>query len=135
MNGKRQTYLGLLEKGVIRTNTMRVLEYVYKNPGTDIGEMRKALNMVHQTLTPALSNLMDSGLIKENGTNVVGGDSYYSCLWFVADPLEQEKLADDRRNDGFKRWLSKGINEYGDYLPKSIMDELRNYEQMINTEV
>ena len=62
-----KTYMLALQNGDVRGNQMEVLDFIYRNPGTTVHEMRTALSMAHQSLTPSVSNLLDCGLIREVG--------------------------------------------------------------------
>lgn len=122
-SAKIQTYMLALQNGSIRGNVMEVLDFVYRNHGASILQMRVELNIAHQSLTPAVSNLLDLGLIREIGTERVN-DSVYSKYEFVPDAEEQNKLADLRRRDKFRNWIKKGVDEFSDLMPQIVLTEL-----------
>ena len=131
MIGKKLTYLSLLKKGEIRSNTMKVLKYISEHSGTDIGLMRMDLDMPHQTLTPALSKLMDAGLVRENGFTTRANEVHYSCLWFEDDDLEQDSLSAIRMNENFRKWVKRGIKDFNGYLPSNVLKDLREFENQM----
>lgn len=122
-SAKIQTYMLALQNGSIRGNVMEVLDFVYRNHGASILQMRVELNIAHQSLTPAVSNLLDIGLIREIGTERVN-DSVYSKYEFVPDAEEQNKLSDERRRLKFKNWLKIGLKEYENIISHDLINAI-----------
>ena len=114
---KIHTYMMALQTGKIRGNLMETLEFIWKNSGTTIHEMRTELRIVHQSLTPSVSGLMDCGLVKEIG-QVQIKESTYSKFQFVPDSEEQDRLASERLKEKFAQWIKMGLKEY-----KELMDD------------
>lgn len=102
---------------------MAALDYIWRNPGATILQMRVDLCVAHQSITPAISNLLDIGLIREIGTERVG-DSYYSRFQFVPDTEAQNKLSIARHQEKYRQWVKKGIEEFSDLMPTNIFTEL-----------
>lgn len=121
---KIQTFLIQLHAGNIKGNQMAVLEYIWKNSGTTIHEMRTELFMPHQSLTPSVSNLMDAGIVKEIG-QVKIKDSVYSQYQFVPDEVEQDLLAEARKKEKFAQWVKMGLKEYEDLMAIELLNELK----------
>ena len=113
-----------LQNGSIRGNVMEVLDFVYRNRGASILEMRVELNIAHQSLTPAVSNLLDLGLIREIGTERVN-DSVYSKYEFVPNAEEQNTLAKAREFNKFKSWVKQGLKEYDHLITNSLREALK----------
>jgi predicted DNA-binding transcriptional regulator len=123
-SAKIQTYMLALQNGSIRGNVMEVLDFVYKNHGASILQMRVELNIAHQSLTPAVSNLLDLGLIREIGTERVN-DSVYSRYEFVPDAEEQDTLAKVREFNKFRNWIKQGLKEYDHLMTNSLREALK----------
>ena len=104
---KIKTYMMQLQNGNIRGNQMECLDYIYKNQGATVHEMRTALAMAHQSLTPSISLLLDCGLIREIG-QVKIKDSFYSQYEFEPDAGNQDILAKERLDEKFKQWMERG---------------------------
>lgn len=123
-SAKIQTYMLALQNGSIRGNVMEVLDFVYRNHGASILQMRVELNIAHQSLTPAVSNLLDLGLIREIGTERVN-DSVYSKYEFVPDAEEQNALAKAREFNKFKSWVKQGLKEYDHLMTNNLREALK----------
>ena len=118
-----KTYLEGLMTGKIRGNAMECLEFVHRNPGTNLREMSEQICMPIQSSSSALSNLMDAGIIKEVG-QIKLNDSYFSKLEFVENAEEQDQLAHNRKKEKIKQLAKKGLEEYGDGLGFTLKQEL-----------
>lgn len=120
---KIKTYLIALHNGDIRNNQLEALDFIHRNPGTTIHEMRKELAIAHQSLTPVVSMLMDVGIIKEVGQEKIK-DSHYSKFAFVHEAEEQDRLAAERKKDKFTQWMAMGRKEFGDLMSFELLKEL-----------
>lgn len=122
---KIATYLIQLHEGNIKGNLMEVLYWISRNRGTTVHEMRTALSMAHQSLTPAVSNLLDSGLIREIG-QVRIKDSFYSTYEFEPDAEKQDELADLRSKEKYKQWCKHGLKEFKSKMSFTLIQELES---------
>ncbi len=122
---KIRTYLVQLQEGNIRGNQMEVLDFIFRNNGTTVHEMRTALAMAHQSLTPSISNLLDCGLIYEIG-QVKIGDSFYSKFAFEPDSEKQDELATARKKEKFAQWVRMGIKEFDDLMNWGTLNQLKS---------
>lgn len=104
---KIKTFLMQLQNGNIRGNQMECLDYIYKNTGATIHDMRIALGMAHQSVTPSISLLLDCGIIREMGQIKIN-DSFYSKYEFEPDAEKQDELAKYRLDEKFKQWKQRG---------------------------
>ena len=119
---KIKTYMMQLQNGNIRGNQMECLDYIYKNQGATVHEMRTALAMAHQSLTPSISLLLDCGLIREIG-QVKIKDSFYSKYEFEPDADKQDALATERLAEKFKQWKERG-RDFVELMENSLKAEL-----------
>lgn len=117
-----RTYMLQLQEGNIRGNQMEVLHHISRNPGTNIHEMRTALSMAHQSLTPSVSLLLDCGIIREVG-QVRIKDSFYSKYSFEPDAEKQDELAKTRLEEKYKQWTERG-RDFMELMSEKLQEEL-----------
>ena len=130
MKAKVKTWLYQLDSGNIKSKTLKILHYIKNNPTTDLNNpttdkltMEWKLGIVHQSLTGCLSNLEDGGLIKVIG-QIQKNHNHYSIFQFVYDTKEQEELIKEREFEKYNLWIKSGINNFNDYLPLNVLNEL-----------
>jgi hypothetical protein len=125
MKAKVETWLEQIRIGAVKSNTVKVLNYIYLSgeEGSSIWVMRDVLGMSHQTLTAVLSVIADEGLIEEIGTFQID-TSWYTQYRFVHDAEQRRKLSNARFRDKYKQWLSRGLEEYADIMPSQLYFEL-----------
>lgn len=130
LRANAKTWIAQLQSGEIKTKKMKVLDYIRKNPTTnmkkpktDIRTMCFKLGMVHQSLTSSLSNLEDVGLIKVVGEIQVL-NKYYSIYEFVKNEKEREKLMEARFKRKFQTWVKKA-DKYEGLIPTNLLKEIK----------
>ncbi len=122
---KSETWIKLLNEGILKSKTIVVLDYISKFPNTNLYAMRNGLpSMSHQTITSRISNLMDEGVIKITG-DVEINDTPYSTYLFVADIEEQFWLKRQRAEEKYLGWVKQGLNDHIEFLSNSIKQELK----------
>lgn len=110
MKANYKQYIENLNSGFIKSKTLKVLNYVKHNPQCTIYEMRMKMNISHQTLTSAISNLMDVGLIEINGQTKLGTpEKHYSTFVFQSDESKIIYNIHQREHEKIKLWISKGL--------------------------
>lgn len=129
MKPKVKNWIGQLRSGNIKSNTTKLLlaihTHTYKGRGyTHIHELRKELQMSHQSLTAILSNVMDEGMVEDYGEIKVD-DTFYSKLSYTR-PENRDMKVELRRNKKYEDWLKRGIQEFDDKLPPEVIDILKN---------
>lgn len=121
MKPKVQTWLRQIELGNVKSNFAKVLYYNKRCVmATNIHDMRTQLGMSHQSLTATISVLMDHGLLKAVGDGIKIKGNTYSEFKYVGEDWERELLQHLRKQEKFKQWLAKGIDEYTQMLPMNI---------------
>jgi DNA-binding Lrp family transcriptional regulator len=130
MKPKVKTWLKQLNEGVIKSKTTRIIfeihKHTYKGKGyTTIEELRKELNMAHQTLTAIVSSIQDEGLIVTYGEVVNEQGSAFQQIRY-ARPEERDDLVRARRIEKLAQWIKRGKEEFNDLLPYSTIQELNN---------
>lgn len=130
MKPKVQNWLKQLNNGVIKSKTTRIIfeihKATYKGKGfTTIDELRKDLNMAHQTLTAIVSNIQDEGLIVTFGEIENETGSVFQKIRY-ARAEERDDLVRQRRIEKLSQWIKRGREEFSDLLPASILRELTN---------
>jgi DNA-binding MarR family transcriptional regulator len=130
MKPKVKNWLKQLNNGVIKSKTTRIIfeihKATYKGKGfTTIDELRKDLNMAHQTLTAIVSNIQDEGLIVTFGEVENETGSVFQKIRY-ARTEEREELVRQRRIEKLSQWIKRGREEFNDLLPASMIRELTN---------
>jgi len=130
MKPKVKNWLKQLNSGEIKSKTTRIIyeihKHTYKGKGfTTIDELRKDLNMAHQTLTAIVSNIQDEGLIVTFGEFYNEERSVFQRIRY-ARPEERNHLVRARRIDKLSQWIKRGREEFNDLLPNSMIQELNN---------
>lgn len=132
MKAKTKTLLRNIENGHIKSSLSKVLFAIKSqkiNHWSTFG-LRDMLKISHQTLTSALSNLCDEGLITESGT-ITYGENTYSKWMFIEDETERRQLANKRLRDKYILWL-QAAEKFQEFmctpdLRKNIENELNLY--------
>jgi len=111
MKANYKQYIENLNSGFIKSKTLKVLNYIKINPNSTIFEMRMNMNISHQTLTSAISNLMDVGLIEINGQTKLGTpEKHYSIFVFQSDESKILNNINKRELEKIKLWIAKGLD-------------------------
>jgi DNA-binding MarR family transcriptional regulator len=134
MKPKVKTWLKQLNEGVIKSKTTQIIfeihKHTYKGKGhTTIEELRKELNMAHQTLTAIVSNIQDEGLIVTYGEITNEQGSVFQKIRY-ARPEERDNLVRARRLEKLSQWIKRGREEFNDLLPQSTIQELNNINDL-----
>jgi len=111
-----ETWLINLANGNIRSKTERVLAYVKERPGCTIVDIKEDTGINHQTVTGALSAIMDAGLVDRIGEKTINGN-IYSSLLFISDPGKRNELVKKREDERVTKLLST-IDELSHRLPE-----------------
>lgn len=130
MKAKVKNWLKQLNNGEIKSKTTRIIyeihKHTFKGKGfTTIDELRKDLNMAHQTLTAIVSNIQDEGLIATYGEVQNESGGVFQHIRY-ARPEERDDLIRARRIDKLSQWIKRGKEEFNDLLPYSMIRELNN---------
>lgn len=110
-SAKRETYIENLKKGIIKTKTLEVLNFIKDNPKCNTDTIRVGLSMAHQTATAIISNLLDIGIIKIIGETKVKNSTYSNYL-FVEDFSEHSRLEKARHLAKFQIWMEHGLANF-----------------------
>jgi len=124
MKPKIKNWLKLIESGELKNKSVRVLNFIIKNPYTDLDQIRTTLQLPHQTCSAVLSTIMDYGLVKGIGERTKNG-LHYSQLIFVVSEQERDLLAYKREQEKFMLWVNRGLEDYQKYLSPLLIIELQ----------
>lgn len=131
LTAQAKTLLEQIENGNIKTNNVKVLEFVKENKECTINYMRVMMDIPHQTLTSRITHLLDCGLIKCVG-DVEIEDRHYSKYVYVHNGSERSELRTERFGDKYLAWLNRGMREFkgvaGSHLMQQLMVEQNNIE-------
>lgn len=111
-----ETWLINLKNGNIQTKTERVLAYIKNNSGCTILDIKEDTAINHQTVTGALSQIMDAGLVDRIGEKHINGN-VYSSLMFIHDSEKREELVKKREDERLVKLLAS-IEEMSHRLPE-----------------
>lgn len=111
-----ETWLINLRNGNIKSKTERVLAYIKERPGCTIIDIKEDTGINHQTVTGALSAIMDAGLVDRIGEKSINGN-IYSSLLFINDPHKREALVKSREDERVAKLLTS-IDELSHRLPE-----------------
>jgi DNA-binding MarR family transcriptional regulator len=130
MKVKVKNWLEQLNNGEIKSKTTRIIYEIHKHTFkgksfTTIDELRKDLNMAHQTLTAIVSNIQDEGLIVTFGEIENETGSVFQKIRY-ARTEERDELVRQRRREKLSQWIKRGREEFNDLLPYSTLQELNN---------
>jgi predicted transcriptional regulator len=132
LDSKIQKLLLKVESGNVgNSKTARVLQAIKQNFSINTDELKKKLNMPHQTLTSAVSNLMDMGVVQ---FSVEAKDDESGCSSYGFVSKEENILANQikRQTEKYVDWLKRGINEFHEMNSQSITDWLKMKLDKIN---
>ncbi|NBW11182.1 MAG: MarR family transcriptional regulator [Caulobacteraceae bacterium] len=111
-----ETWLINLKNGNIQTKTERVLAYIKNNSGCTIIDIKEDTGINHQTVTGALSQIMDAGLVERIGEKHINGN-VYSSLMFIHDSEKRARLVKDREDERLAKLLAT-IDDLAHRLPE-----------------
>ena len=134
-----ETWLDQLKSGNLVHNTAKVLDYITVNSefmrAVTIDDLRNDLKLLHPTATSCITVLLDEGLIvctgnikktyvQEKNGNYKTRTSTYSLYTSVNDLNERKRLKEARRLTKFTDWLSRGLEEFSEFLPEETVKNL-----------
>jgi|10_taG_2_1085330.scaffolds.fasta_scaffold33738_3 hypothetical protein len=137
-------YISNLNSGFTKSRTQLVLNKIHNNHSSNIYDLRKerfsiinpqthqseSVYISHQTLTSAISNLMDLGIVEISGKIEIQ-KKHYSLFKVTTDPSRIQRNAEKRKNDKIVAWLKNGI----DYeLPPTLTSHLQQYKNQLETQ-
>lgn len=139
MNASIQTYLLQIASGKIHCIKDKIVSYTMKNPDCTIDDMKRDIWIIteqgklktikHQTLSARLSELLNDGILFISDTiDKSDSDRVLSKFRIETDNAKAETNKNTRRNEKFRKWIKKGLNDFSDLLENSTIDELYNYK-------
>jgi len=126
MKAKVKTWLEQLESGKIKSKTVIILNYIKQKTGdgewVTLVDMRRDLNISHQSLTAIISTLCDEGLIYESG-QVQIEDKHYTEFVFISTPDARKWAMYKRKEEKLRYWLLRA-DEFTEFLDQNTYDSL-----------
>jgi len=134
MKAKVKTWLTNIENGNIKCYAEQILKQIKNHTslngvpsfmnkssnGISTYELRNITGISHQTLTSALSNLYDEGLIQST-YQIEIEQSYYSIYEFVRDDKKRLEIITQRKKEKFEQWLKKAYS-YEEFLNEATLE-------------
>lgn len=96
-----------IRSGAMVTNSLKVYHEIRKSPKT-LSDLRKTMNMPHQSLTSAISHLEDMGWLVKKGTRRIDRDTF-TIYEAVTDYAQAEQNAKAMERHKFNEWIKRGI--------------------------
>jgi len=138
MKAKVESLRNQISSGQIKTNNARVIKYLLDNQIATINTMRKELSMAHQTLTSRVSDLMDLGLLVEDGTtteqNKNGKNVKYTLYKIESNRQQQELRRQARKQEKYDSIIKRLNDEFKDLFDNdySINDDTNTFQYILN---
>lgn len=127
-----EQYLINLENGDLKSNEVKVMNFIKTNPDCTIDDLRNELKMKHQTATSRISELLDCGVIKVTGQieklTIINRKYLYSTMQFVESKAERLELIKERNNEKMQMWAKRGLELFSDQFDP----HLNHYLQRIS---
>ena len=109
---QRQAFIDQCETGKMSTRRHQVYKVILERKYINLDDICQALGDVRMaTVSGRVSELLDTGLIKEwKSPNVISpqGQSIFKP---VHDPEEQQRLSHERTRERYEKWVKLGQNE------------------------
>jgi predicted transcriptional regulator len=120
---KIQAYIKQIESGQMTSTNAHVIDYVQTFNGGDIDAMRKSLEIAHQTLTSAVSHLVDLGALYPVGTRTKKGRAY-TIYYYQPSPFMQMANAEDVKRKKYTKLRERLLKDFPEFISKDLRREL-----------
>lgn len=111
----REAFIKQIQSGEYRSKQMQVYRALILGP-RNLDDLRSTLGIAHQTLTSALSRLMDLGVVGQ----------WDSGAFYRANPEAWDKLARERANARYKKWKKIGEDNGWFIVSKALVIEKKD---------
>lgn len=125
MRASIEALLNQINSGKMESDAARILNHIKNYPFSTCSEMERKLNMLHQTLSARLTDLLDLGIIEERG-NRKTSRSKETYFKFQPDPAKQKRNAAQRKAEKFQKWIKKGLGQFGEIINPEVKQSLIN---------
>lgn len=123
MKPKIKALLNQIKNGKLNTDKARVLHHIKNHPYSTLSEIERKLNMIHQTASARVSDLLDMGLIQEMGTKKTAR-SQETYFRFQPNFQKQNTNATKRKEEKYKRWVKTGLTQFEEFINPNLKSEL-----------
>lgn len=123
MKPKIKALLNQIKNGKLNTDKARVLHHIKNHPYSTLSEIERKLNMIHQTASARVSDLLDMGLIQETGTKKTAR-SQETYFRFQPNFQKQNTNATKRKEEKYKRWVKTGLTQFEEFINPNLKSEL-----------
>ena len=123
MTPRIKALLDQVRSGKLQTDMARVLHHIKTKPYSTLSELERKLNMKHQTASARVSDLLDMGLIEEQGTKK-SHHSFQTYFKYQPSSLKQIDNARKRKKAKYEHWLKKGLSQFEEYINPQLKQEL-----------
>lgn len=120
----KESFLKINDTGARTSIKKKVYNYIKRNENTHIYNMKRDLNISHQTLTARISDLLDEGKIEISETKKTSFSETKLSSYKVQENIDLIRVNIFNRNkEGFKKWLKK-VPQYEALLSEYTMEDL-----------
>ena len=122
MNTKVKALLHQIETGKMKSDLVKILNYIMINEMTSRPLIADGLNMKLQTTVARVSDLLDMGIVEVvDSSDLLFGSYYfedldYEILKYQPDPIKVAKNAYERKREKFEKWKKRGLNEFSEFF-------------------
>lgn len=128
MKPKIEALLKQIHSGKRMSDNAKILEYVMKHPFCTTSEVEIKLNMLHQTASARISDLLDMGVIEERGKKDTATSSF-TYLKYQSNAINQNLNAKRRKQEKYKNWVKKGMTQFSEIINPQLKEQL-HYESI-----
>lgn len=104
----REAFIKQIRSGEYRSKQLKIYRALVDKP-KNLDELRGSMGIAHQTLTSALSRLMDMGVVGQTD----------SGLFYRSAEDQWQELAKVRDNERYERWVKVG-KDNGWLVPRNV---------------
>ncbi len=123
MKPRIKALLQQISSGKLKTDMARVLNHIKAYPYSTLPEIERKMNLKHETASARVSDLLDMGLIEEQGVKKTA-IGHYTYFKFQPNIQAQNKNAHLRKKAKYDNWLKKGITQFEEFLNPTLKLEL-----------
>ena len=122
-DAKIQSWIKNLQNGNLKSKKIQILAFVKENPRCTLEVIRDRTGISHQTITSAISNFMDEGIIKFVGKEE-SKNGIYSLCEYVTDLSEIYALKEQRNKEKMFHWAKYGLDRFYSLLTPATQNAL-----------
>lgn len=120
---KVENWIKNLQNGNLKSKGIQILAFIQDNPKCTLEVIRDRTSLSHQTITSAISNFMDEGIVKFVGKEE-SKNGIYSLYEYVSDLSEIYALKEQRNKEKMHHWAKYGLDRFYSLLTPATQNAL-----------